>query len=190
MQILKEEVRERILEVALGQFAAKGYEGASTREIAAAAGISKGNLYNYFPGKEALFDAIVAPFHRDCDAFLSGVIGHVGPETFSAGSITEASAGIARFIGLHRRQFVLLMERSQGTRFARYKGEMIARLRKHFSKNVRREFAKPSLIMGIVAANFLEAMVSIARNAGATAEAEEAVGLFLRYHMVGVAQFY
>jgi AcrR family transcriptional regulator len=48
-----------IVAAALNVFAEKGFAGARTEEIARRAGISKGALYLYFDGKEALFRAVV-----------------------------------------------------------------------------------------------------------------------------------
>lgn len=56
----REKTREAILEAAAYHFCASGFEAATTREIAAAAGIAAGTLYNYFPTKEALGLALVA----------------------------------------------------------------------------------------------------------------------------------
>ena len=47
--------RTQILEAAETIFAAKGYHGATTREIAQAADVSEGTLYNYFASKRDLF---------------------------------------------------------------------------------------------------------------------------------------
>ena len=47
--------RAQILEAAEAVFAAKGYHGATTREIAQAADVSEGTLYNYFANKRDLF---------------------------------------------------------------------------------------------------------------------------------------
>ena len=47
--------KQQILQGAALVFAADGYEGASMSRIAAEAGVSKGTLYNYFPGKAELF---------------------------------------------------------------------------------------------------------------------------------------
>jgi len=47
--------RAQILEAAEAIFAAKGYHGATTREIAQAADVSEGTLYNYFANKRDLF---------------------------------------------------------------------------------------------------------------------------------------
>ena len=47
--------RAQILEAAEAIFAAKGYHGTTTREIAQAADVSEGTLYNYFASKRDLF---------------------------------------------------------------------------------------------------------------------------------------
>ena len=49
---------ERILDAAARVFADIGYEAATTEGIAALAGTSIGSLYQFFPNKKALFDAI------------------------------------------------------------------------------------------------------------------------------------
>jgi AcrR family transcriptional regulator len=52
--------RRRILEAARDCFSRAGFEAATTRDIAAAAGIAAGTLFNYFPAKEAIAMALVA----------------------------------------------------------------------------------------------------------------------------------
>lgn len=53
------EKRRAILAAAARLIADEGYGGASMSAIAAACGISKGNIYHYYPGKEALlFDIL------------------------------------------------------------------------------------------------------------------------------------
>ncbi len=53
------ETRERILEAALGAFAQKGFDGASTREIAGRAGVQLGLLQYHFGSKQKLWQAAV-----------------------------------------------------------------------------------------------------------------------------------
>ncbi|ELC7363721.1 TetR family transcriptional regulator [Stenotrophomonas maltophilia] len=48
----------QILQAALQCFLAKGFHQTSMRDIAQAAGVSLGNLYNHFPGKEAIILAV------------------------------------------------------------------------------------------------------------------------------------
>ncbi|MEG0459963.1 TetR/AcrR family transcriptional regulator [Gordonibacter sp.] len=55
----RENTKERILEEAFALFAERGYHAVSMRDIAAAVGIKDASLYNHFPGKQALFEAIL-----------------------------------------------------------------------------------------------------------------------------------
>lgn len=54
------EVEERILDAARGVFLARGFEGASIDEIAQVARAGKPTIYTRYPGKEALYAAVVA----------------------------------------------------------------------------------------------------------------------------------
>jgi AcrR family transcriptional regulator len=65
---LSREKREAILDGAALVFAARGYEGASMSMITAAAGVSRGTIYQHFTGKAALFGAAVA---RECERRLT-----------------------------------------------------------------------------------------------------------------------
>ncbi|MGW2033433.1 TetR/AcrR family transcriptional regulator [Streptomyces spinosus] len=54
-----EERRETVLRTAIGAFAARGYWGTTTTEVAKAAGISQAYVYRLFPNKELLFTGVV-----------------------------------------------------------------------------------------------------------------------------------
>jgi AcrR family transcriptional regulator len=56
----KEETKRRMLEAARELFQRKGFDQATTRDIAQAAGVAAGTLFNYFPTKEAVAMALVA----------------------------------------------------------------------------------------------------------------------------------
>ena len=60
-QVLKEEVRQRIILAAKNEFLTNGYEDASMRRIAQASGVTVGNLYRYFLNKDELLAMIVKP---------------------------------------------------------------------------------------------------------------------------------
>ncbi len=51
--------RQQILEAASGLFARKGYQGATTREIAEEAGINEALLFRHFPSKENLYWTLI-----------------------------------------------------------------------------------------------------------------------------------
>ena len=52
--------RQHILEAAEQVFAERGFEAAKLQEIGKAAGLSMGTIYAIFPGKQELYDAILA----------------------------------------------------------------------------------------------------------------------------------
>lgn len=56
----KEATRRKILDCAQEQFRTAGFEQTTTRDIARAAGIATGTLFNYFPTKEAIVTALIA----------------------------------------------------------------------------------------------------------------------------------
>ena len=58
-QILKPEVRDRIVAAAEVVFAADGYDKATMAAIAREARVSTGNVYRYFGGKQALFEHLL-----------------------------------------------------------------------------------------------------------------------------------
>ncbi|MBE6125852.1 MAG: TetR/AcrR family transcriptional regulator [Erysipelotrichaceae bacterium] len=60
-QILKDEVRNRIVEAAKREFMENTYERTSMRNIANRSNITVGNLYRYFTSKEELNQFIVRP---------------------------------------------------------------------------------------------------------------------------------
>jgi AcrR family transcriptional regulator len=56
--------RAALVEVAAACFAKSGYDGTSMSDVAMAAGISKGSLYDYFADKEDLFYAVFEWFEQ------------------------------------------------------------------------------------------------------------------------------
>src|SRR5215471_4139576 len=51
--------RTQLLETALNVFSQKGFNGATTKEIAAAAGITEAVIFRHFPTKQALYQAVL-----------------------------------------------------------------------------------------------------------------------------------
>lgn len=99
MQHTKEEVRSRILEAAALEFDERGYAGASMRSIVRRAETSLGNLYRYYPNKEALFLSIVTPVLDQC-------IDQTG--NLFAVAITEVAQNVEQmvdFVAKHSRIF-------------------------------------------------------------------------------------
>lgn len=63
-------VRDAMLDAATAVFARKGYAAATMKEIAAEAGYTAPAFYNYFEGKEQLFEALLARTFEEIMATL------------------------------------------------------------------------------------------------------------------------
>lgn len=129
-QVLKEEVRERILAAALQVFAAHGFHGATIAAIAERAGLGAASLYRYYPGKVELFDAVVTPelaarfeslLERRVRALGEAVLGGARP-----GGDDEGEE-LLRFWVENRLVVVVLLDRAAGTDYAHY-GERFVEL--------------------------------------------------------------
>ena len=88
----QEDTRQRILAAALALFSEKGYDAVSVGEIAGAVGIKAPSLYNHFPSKQAIFDAIVEAtamqYEQDTDKIAIHVQ-DVGRDVSQFAAITE-----------------------------------------------------------------------------------------------------
>ena len=68
---------ETILAATARLLVRRGFDGLTTNEVASAAGVSIGSLYQYFPNKEALVAALVEKHIEDMNAALVGELARV-----------------------------------------------------------------------------------------------------------------
>ena len=77
---LKSQRPRQLLEAALEVFVDKGFAAARVDDVAAHAGVSKGTLYLYYPGKDALLKAVIAHYLGNAIAVGAEALGrHDGP---------------------------------------------------------------------------------------------------------------
>jgi AcrR family transcriptional regulator len=68
--------RQQLVDAATELFADRGYEGTSIEAVLERVSMSRGSLYHHFPGKEALFEAVVESVHAKVgEATLAAVAG-------------------------------------------------------------------------------------------------------------------
>src|SRR6266850_7383110 len=72
----KAHTRERLLDAALDVFLARGYDGATTTEMARAADLGTGTFYCHFRDKRAAFDGLA---HRASRTMLDRWTAALGP---------------------------------------------------------------------------------------------------------------
>ena len=150
------ERREQLLDVGRTVFAEKGYEAASTEEIAARAGVSKPIVYEHFGGKEGLYAVVV---DREMQRLLDQVT-----SALTAGNardlLEQAALALLHYIEAETDGFRILLRDSpvasaSGT-FASLIGDIASRV-EHILGN---EFAQRGYDAGL-AAIYAQALVGM-----------------------------
>jgi AcrR family transcriptional regulator len=98
--------KEAILEAALALFAEKGVDAATTREIAARAETSEGNLYRHFEGKD---DLVRTLFQTSARRFASLLEEEAGEETHPEARLLALVRGVFAFGERHPDAFSFLL---------------------------------------------------------------------------------
>lgn len=89
--------QRRIEAAALRAFTRKGYHGTSVRDIAREAGVSIGNLYNYYRTKEELFIAVVTRYEARIDELRQKALGPI-EDAFSPRELGRLARGIREIV--------------------------------------------------------------------------------------------
>src|SRR5215467_16309208 len=90
---------ESLLRAAEQVFADVGYDYATTNSIAARASVSPGSLYQFYPNKEALAEALALRYARDLERLHGTVFDDIGP-TVPLAELIDAT--IDPFLDFHR----------------------------------------------------------------------------------------
>ena len=140
-QVLKPEIRARILSAGLEVFAAQGYLGATMNAIAEQAGLGAASLYRYFPSKAELFEAAISPelaarFERLLEQRVRALAEQSAAAPFEPRR--EYGAEMLEFWLEHRLAVVVLLDRAQGSAYEHYGERFVALLVKSTLEQIRR----------------------------------------------------
>jgi AcrR family transcriptional regulator len=149
-----------LLAAATAEFAAQGYEAATMTAIAARAGASIGSLYQYFPTKELIADALHASNADDLSAMIDGL--RRDARGRSAAALAEALLDrLAAFLAAHPAFVVLADRRGDSARKtavrAKLRGQIVSLLAAAAPPVPRARAA----IMAVIVLHLLKAAVTI-----------------------------
>lgn len=123
MQVLKEDIRDRIVAIAREEFLNNGFQRTSMKRIAEGAGITAPTIYCYFKNKEALFLHLVKPV---TDYFIEreNRVRNANPmelvRTWGMEQRKTEYSEHMKFIGNHRDEFRLLFACAGGSSLENY----------------------------------------------------------------------
>lgn len=124
-QVLKPEVRTRIVAAAGAAFHERGFADASVADIARRAGVSAAGIYRYFPDKAALFEAVLPDdLVAEHDRLLDERIAALRRPVRTDG---EADALLAFWLA-HRTEVATLLDHEGGTARGSYRQAFVDRL--------------------------------------------------------------
>ncbi len=201
-QYLKDDVQQRILDAALFEYAHKGYQAAKLADIAAKAGVSAGNVYRYYSGKQALYDALVPPefvrhlttlLHRKIDS-LKGV--QDARDLASDAPFSVFSQELMQFSIQNRLRVVLLLNGSAGTTYAHFGQDLVQDLAKRAIAHFRHQNPKLKVSKALrftltqVYEAFLATHTRLMLSFQDPKELQEALTRYAAYHLVGMKSLF
>ena len=189
MQVLKQDKQEKIIFAAKEEFLAKNYKVASLRSIAKKCDISVSNLYNYFPNKLELYNFIVNPVK----SYFLIIFGQFKDFEENYGFQDEKFIEfvVDKFgfmLTVYGQEFTILMEAGQGTEYSDFKQIVIEEISDHFMEHA--EGKSNSKLMKIIATNFVNGMLEIAKMNLNRREKNKLLKQFMIYHFTGIQELF
>lgn len=160
-QVLKEEIRENILKAALQEFYQEDYRSAAMRNIADKAKIPTGLIYSYYKNKQDLFDAVLRPVLYDWELVLTeggeNKSKHTNSEIYG---LSKAETECILNLFDHRQEFIILIDKSDGTKYENEKERFIKDIEEHLNKH-RNDDMDDEVFLHIIANNFVDGLMQI-----------------------------
>ena len=156
----KKQTEARLLHAAKQEFLKNGYAKANLRAICKAAGVTTGAFYFSFPSKEALLSAILDPLIAEHQTMTRALALR---EEEAPDTADENEIAIIQFYAAHREEAIILLEKSDGSRYANFRDTLEAQMREAFRSYYARylgEDPDPELIR-ILAAMRLQGYLEI-----------------------------
>lgn len=119
---------ERIISAGQRVLTEHGYERTTTNRVADEAGISPGSLYQYFPNKEAVLDAIIDRYSKDfSEQIASLVTPPIGPDP--AAVVRGMFAGLLDVLEANKEYVRLVAEQLPPAQMGERTGQIERRIR-------------------------------------------------------------
>jgi AcrR family transcriptional regulator len=178
MQVLKEEVRQRIIKSARREFKKCGFEKASMRSIASSANMTVGNLYRYYKNKEDLYGAIIGTLFDEIKTLKSNMPDD--PEV----RLNYLLDNFKEMQKDHRSEWLTLFGGSVGTKYQRVADDIHGVLRSTLKDVLEKNGRRPEIAVPVASAIIYGLNTILRSEKGKTGDLADD---FLNYMMVDIA---
>lgn len=114
MQVKKDEIRNKILEMAQKLFIKRGYENTSLKQIAEKSNISKSNIYRYYSSKEDIYEALTGTARSEIMEMSRHFFTADFIEKYTPEKCGEVSVILAKLFSKHHSAMLIMLRSSVG----------------------------------------------------------------------------
>ena len=196
MQLKKEKVKKRIEDAAREDFLEYGFTKTSMRNIARKAKVSTSNIYNYFESKDNLFYSLIDPIYIKVKDLLYNLFEtekNLGENEFFKLISDVFAHPVGEIIKQNAKELIILMDKSEGTKFYNFKEELIKLIESHFTESIihekkaKQNNLNNTFVMHIIATNLLEGLLELAKHFKNEQWVDYNIELLLKYHVNGIS---
>lgn len=126
----RKQTEQKLIRSGRAEFLKKGYVKASLRDICKAAGVTTGAFYFSFESKEALMTAILDPVIADYEHMCAELAQR---EEEDSGTADDNERQIMEYLSEHRAEAIILMERSEGSRYEGFRQKVYSQMQAAFT---------------------------------------------------------
>ncbi|MGB9937121.1 MAG: TetR/AcrR family transcriptional regulator [Methanobacterium sp.] len=134
---MTDQTEQKILDAALKIFAEKGYKGATTRDIAAKAGVNDSTLFRKFENKKNLYDIILTKNTKKLEKEFLSIF--ADKEFENSRDLLESYVKNLAKVSLDNFDFLFISITQKSHLFESNMGEMTTFLEKQIEKNIKNE---------------------------------------------------
>ncbi|MBR1750420.1 MAG: TetR/AcrR family transcriptional regulator [Ruminococcus sp.] len=147
------QTKQKLLDSARADFLEHGFKNASLRRICKNAGVTTGALYFFFKNKEDIFEAVIS---EPLALFGKMFERLVNAEFADASAFENSEEEMIRFLLRYRTEVIIILEKSEGTKYEGFKARYLQTLEGVFAKFFRKYLKNPDpkLIHVITAMRF------------------------------------
>lgn len=162
MQVLKESVREAIIQSAISEFFSKDYQSANMRDIAKNANITVGNIYRYYANKKELFNAILMPAEHAINQLESFDTSISLMTIKTKEDLDQLIQYVMGVVGPYTKEIFIMIFNSSGTHHQKLRNQLenliILKVSKYYPGQFTRSFLE------VISKSFVEAVFYIFKN--------------------------